>query len=225
MTPKARDVALWLPYVVVAVVHVGSLAAQGTIAGPTKLLLMPLLAIPVIAAARGAERRAIVLIGAALLFSWFGDSVGAVVSDGDELPFMLLFFAAAHVAYIVLFVRILAIGPMPRWALVYVVWWVVMVAVVGLRAGALFLGVGAYGLVLQATAATASRCNRTIAIGAALFLTSDSLLALLLFLPETSPGWFDPLAMATYVIGQGLISFGALQALRPGDSSTSGRVG
>ncbi|UUT35135.1 lysoplasmalogenase [Microbacterium elymi] len=53
-----------------------------------------------------------------------------------------------------------------------------------------------------------------MAIGALLFLASDTLLAFRLFLPDAMPGWTSPVVMLTYTAGQGLIAAGALAALR-----------
>ncbi|GEE03165.1 hypothetical protein nbrc107696_36110 [Gordonia spumicola] len=220
MIVKVRDIALWGPYIVISLVHVGALIVQSPVTGPTKILLMPLLAVPVVGAWREIPLRSAVVLVSAVVLSWFGDAAGVVVPDGPVLPLMLGFFGAAHIVYIVQFTR----GPterrLPTWALVYVVWWAAMVAVIGPHAGAMFIGVAVYGIVLAGTAVTASRCNDIIAFGAAFFLTSDSLLAFMLFLPDAAPGWFDPLVMATYTIGQGLIVLGVLEALRPGDSSS-----
>lgn len=210
-----RSLLVWLPYVVVSVVHVVALVVQSPIGPPTKLALMPLLAIPVLASRDRPRQLTALLLAAlllaALLLSWIGDSAG-VVLDGDAvLPVMLGAFGLAHLAYIWAFTRILAVRGFPRWALIYLGWWIAMVAVVGPQAGALLIPVLLYGVVLAGTAAAASRCATLIAVGAAFFLTSDSLLGVRLFLPDIAPGWFSPAVMATYTLGQGLIIAGALQ--------------
>ncbi|EGD53754.1 lysoplasmalogenase [Gordonia neofelifaecis] len=212
MDPRLRSALLWVPYVVVAVVHVIALVVDRGSAGPTKLLLMPLLTLPVIGACAVVDRRVTTLLFAALASSWVGDSAGELVSGGGELPLMLAFFAAAHIAYIVLFTRRIAVRSLPRWTVVYGIWWIAMVAAVGPHAGALVVAVAAYGLVLAGTAATAGRCAPLVAVGGACFLTSDSLLAFRLFLPDAAPGWFGPAVMATYTVGQGLIVAGTLRA-------------
>ncbi|MFS0913085.1 lysoplasmalogenase family protein [Microbacterium sp. 179-I 3D2 NHS] len=89
-----------------------------------------------------------------------------------------------------------------------------MLAVVGPHAGGLLLGVAIYGLVLGGTAAFSARCSPLVAAGGALFLTSDSILALRLFLPDGLPAWSDPAVMLTYTLGQGLIVAGALAELQ-----------
>lgn len=200
----------WTPFVVVSVIHVVAVAVQSPCAGPTKLLLMPLLAIPLMVAGRRLGAGLLGLLLAALVCSWIGDGAG-VVLDGDAvLPVMLGFFGLAHLAYIVAFTRFLAMRRFPRWSLVYMAWWIAMVVIVGPQAGVLLIPVLLYGLVLAGTAATAARCVATIAAGAGFFLVSDSLLGVRLFLPDTAPGWFAPLVMATYLVGQGLMIAGAI---------------
>ncbi|UNK72050.1 lysoplasmalogenase [Microbacterium sp. H1-D42] len=213
---RPLDVAVWVPYVVLAIVHVATLALNSPLAGPTKLTLMPLLAVPVLAAApRLRPRVTVVLLLAALLFSWLGDGAGTFFPGGPELPLMLLFFGIAHIAYIVLFLRYTPVRRMPWWALIYAAWWVAMLVFLGPHTGGLFFAVAAYGLVLAGTAATSARGNPVIAWGGAFFLLSDSILAFRLFL-EGTPAWTSPAVMLTYTLGQGLIIAGAIRALRKG---------
>ncbi|PRB65675.1 lysoplasmalogenase family protein [Microbacterium sp. MYb45] len=205
----------FVPYAAVSVLHVVLLAAGSPLAGPTKLLLMPMLAIPVLASAGWLKPPAtLVLLLAALLFSWLGDGAGALFPAAPELPLMLLFFGIAHVAYILLFARHLRVRRMPWWALVYAAWWVAMIAVLGPHTGGLLIAVAVYGLVLGGTAAFSARCRPLVAVGGAFFLTSDTLLAFRLFLPDGLPAWSSPAVMLTYTLGQGLIVAGALVTLR-----------
>lgn len=210
---------LWafLPYIAVSLLHVGLLAAGSPLAGPTKLLLMPLLALPVALSARRLPGLTSVLILAALLFSWLGDGAGAFFPSAPELPLMLLFFGIAHVVYIVLFVRHLSVRRMPWWALAYAAWWIAMIAVLGPHTGGLLIAVGAYGVVLGGTAAFSARCRPVVAAGGAFFLASDTILAFRLFLPDALPAWSSPAVMLTYTLGQGLIIAGALLTLRKED--------
>lgn len=205
----------FLPYIAIAPAHVILLAVGNPLAGPTKLLLMPALAIPVIIALPGLRRRsAAVLLLAALLFSWLGDGAGVLFPFAPELPLMLGFFGIAHLAYIAVFARHLARRPFPWWALVYAVWWVGMLIALGPHTGALLIAVAVYGLVLAGTAAFSTRCGPVIATGGAFFLASDTILALRLFLPDSLPAWSNPTIMLTYTLGQGLIIAGALIALQ-----------
>ncbi|WP_067200855.1 lysoplasmalogenase family protein [Microbacterium sp. XT11] len=207
---------LWafVPYAMASAVHVVLLAMENPLAAPTKLILMPLLAVPVLLSIRRARRRvSILLILTALLFSWLRAAAGSLFPDTPELPLMLGFFGVAHIAYIVLFARFLGGRRMPWWALAYAAWWIVMMFTLGPHTGALLPAVGGYGVVLAGTAAMAARCSRLIAAGGALFLLSDTILAFRLFLPDAMPSWTSPAVMSTYTLGQGLLIAGALVRL------------
>lgn len=211
---RPLDIAVWTPYVVLAIIHVIALAAQSPLAAPTKLTLMPLLALPVAAAAPRLRPRVTVgLLLTALLLSWLGDGAGSFFPGGPELPLMLLFFGLAHVVYIVVFLRFASIRRLPWWALLYAAWWIGMLAAVGPHVGNLLFAVAAYGVVLAGTAATSARGNAVVATGGAFFLASDSLLAFRLFLPDAMPAWTSPAVMLTYTLGQGLIIAGVIRAL------------
>lgn len=213
--PPTRLLAwAFVPYIAMSAVHVFGLAIGSDIAGPTKLWLMPLLALPVLVSSPLSPILAVVLLFAAILLSWLGDGAGAFFPAGPELPLMLLFFGLAHIAYIVLFARTLAVRRMPWWALVYVAWWVGMLVVLGPHTGALFFAVAAYGLVLGGTAAFSARCHPMVVTGGIFFLVSDTILAFRLFLPDAMAPWTSPLVMLTYTLGQGLIVAGALVTLR-----------
>lgn len=222
MTWSRRTVVAWTPYVVVAVVHVVLLAVGSRAAEPTKVLLMPILALPVVLLVDRRWSGAVVAtLLTAVFFSWLGDAVGSTVSGDSVLPLMLGFFGLAHVAYIVLFARLVPGRPMPCWTVGYVGWWVAMLAVVGPHTGGLLPAVAVYGGVLAGTAATAVRCHAMVAVGGAVFLVSDSLLAFRLFLPEAAPGWFGPAVMGSYVLGQGLIVAGLLRCRGAGDERSA----
>jgi alkenylglycerophosphocholine/alkenylglycerophosphoethanolamine hydrolase len=74
--------------------------------------------------------------------------------------------------------------------------------------------VAVYGAVLGLSAATALGTNPTIAVGAGLFLLSDSVLACKLFLPGFGFWQQDLVIMALYCAGQGLIALGLVRATR-----------
>ncbi|KQZ83942.1 hypothetical protein ASD56_07865 [Microbacterium sp. Root166] len=210
---------LWIafvPYSAVSLVHVGALAADAeAVAGPTKLLLMPLLAVAVVWGAWGSRwTRTHTLLVAAIALSWLGDGVGAFFPWAPTVPMMLLWFGLAHLCYIWLFWRVLAVRRLPVWAAAYAVWWMALLAVLWPHLGSLLIPVALYGLVLGATAAGAARCHPVIAWGGVFFLASDTILAFRLFLPDAMPDWTSPLVMLTYCLGQGLIAAGVLLAAR-----------
>ena len=210
---------LWIgfaPYIAMSVVHVAALAAgAGALAAPTKLALMPLLALAVVWGAWGSRwTPAHTLLVVAIGLSWLGDGAGTFVPWLPTVPMMLLFFGLAHLSYIWLFWRLLAVRRVPLWAAVYAVWWIVLVAVLWPHLGSLSVAVALYGLVLGGTAVAASRCHPLIVWGGVFFLTSDSVLAFRLFLPDAMPDWTSPLVMFTYCLGQGLIAAGVLASVR-----------
>ena len=255
--------SLWLgfaPFIALSVIHVGARAVGADdLAAPTKLTLMPLLALGALwglrrngssgsasaapsgslsaapsrsataapagtatatpsgslSAAPSGPALPAVLLFAALLFSWLGDGAGAFFPFAPELPVMLGCFGVAHICYIWLFLRYVADRPFPRWALVYPLWWVLMLVVLWPVLGSLSLAVAAYGIVLAGTAATAARCGAVVAAGGVLFLTSDTILSFRIFMPEAMPDWTSAMVMLTYCAGQGLIVAGVLRR-RPG---------
>lgn len=204
-------------YAVVSVLHVVLLAIGSPAAYPTKLLLMPLLLIAVVWAQRGtAPRRhgsALTLLCAAIALSWIGDGAAFFFPMLPELPVMLAAFGLAHVAYMILFARHLAVRRVPWWTLVYVLWWIVLIIALWPLLGSLAVAVAAYGLVLGGTATLAARCSRAVAIGGACFLASDTILALRLFVPD-APGWLAVAVMVSYTLAQGLIAWGAVRGMR-----------
>jgi uncharacterized membrane protein YhhN len=203
-------------YAAAAVVHVVALAVGAdAVARPTKLILMPLLAVAVLWAGRGSRwGTAYTMLFLAIAFSWLGDGAATFFPGVPELPTMLACFGLAHLCYIWLFWRILATRPLPRWAVVYAAWWVGLLLILWPQLGALLIPVALYGLVLGGTAAAASRCHPLIAWGGAFFLVSDTILAFRLFTPDAMPDWTSPLVMITYCLGQGLIAAGVVVADR-----------
>lgn len=210
---------LWIgfvPFAVVSAVHVGALALDSdAVAAPTKLLLMPLLAFAVFWGGRGSRwGTPYTLLFTAIALSWIGDGAGTFLPMLPTVPMMLLFFGLAHLCYIWLFWRVLAIRRVPVWAIVYALWFVVLLAVLWPTLGALLIAVALYGIVLGGTAVAASRCHPLIATGGAFFLASDTILAFELFMPDATPAWASPLIMFTYCLGQGLIAAGVIVADR-----------
>ena len=195
-----------LPIIAVGVIHVGAilLALPGVVEW-TKPLLMPALAIGLIWGAPQRRSPAVVLGLIALLFSWLGDVTLRWFVVG------LVFFLLAHIVYLVLFITRLAERRVQWWALAYAVWLVALLTILGTSTGALLIPVIAYGIVLCAMAAFASRCNRAVAWGGALFVASDSILAINKFLPDAGIPQAYVLIMVTYNAAQTLIVWGLLR--------------
>lgn len=200
------------PFVLASVIHcVALFTGAAALAGPTKLLLMPALMLAAIWGMRWLSNKAVFgLLLAGLFFSWLGDGAGTFFPFAPTLPMMLLFFGMAHLCYMRLFWRHVALQPLPGWALIFVLWWVALLIVLWPRAEGLALAVAAYGLVLGGTAALSTRCSPVILCGGIFFLASDTILAFRIFALELMPDWTSGMVMLTYTAGQGLIIAGAL---------------
>lgn len=216
---RLSSTAWWgfAPFVALAIVHVTALATHSVaLASAAKIALMPLLALAVLWGRRGTVWTVThTLLLCAIALSWLGDGAATFFPWAPSVPMMLLWFGLAHGCYIWLFWRRLPVRRPPVWSAVYLLWWAALVAALWPHLGALLVPVLLYGLVLGATAAGAARCHPLIAWGGALFLSSDSILAFQLFLPDAMPGWTDPVVMITYCVGQGLIAAGVLAAATP----------
>ena len=204
----------FLPYVLVSLLQLVALAAgAATLAAASKWLLMPALGLALVLAAPRTRRarRVVGPAAAGILFSWLGD---VLLGTPGGLGFLLGLgaFLLAHVSYLVLFARGLRTRPVPVWAVVLVPWWVALLVVLGPHLGALFVPVAVYGLVLGGSAALALATNRFSAVGALLFLASDTVLALKLFLPGFALWQADAVIMLLYLLGEGLIVFGAVRS-------------
>lgn len=209
---------VWLafaPFLFVTIVHVWALAADAhDAASPTKLMLMPFLALGVVWSGHRDWTTAHTILVTAIGLAWLGDGAGPLFPGVDTVPVMLLFFALAHLCYIWLFWRVLPVRRVPLWAAVYVVWYVGLLIVLWPHLSSLLVPVAVYGLLLGATAVGAARCHPIIAWGGALFLAADTILAFELFVPDALPAWSSPLVMTLYCLGQGLIAVGVVVAVR-----------
>ncbi|MBO1335185.1 lysoplasmalogenase [Streptomyces sp. VRA16 Mangrove soil] len=170
-----------------------------------KPLLIPVLLAYVVM--RGGPR----LLWGALLCGWAGDVLLLFDQDAAFLAGMGC-FAAGHVCYLVLFRRYGQ--PRARGSLLGIVYFVVLTNTVAalwtdLPAG-MRVPVAAYSVLLTAMAFGASRLGRTAGVGGALFLLSDSLIALGVAdwpaLPQA-----DFWIMLTYVAAQFLLAQGVLE--------------
>ena len=108
----------------------------------------------------------------------------------------------------------------PWWSLVYALWWVIAISIIGPHAGELFVPLAIYGVVLGLTAALSPRISGTVAIGGFFFLVSDTFLAFREFMEM--PEWVSNVAvMPSYTLGQGMIVFGLVAALKRGSAHSS----
>lgn len=236
-----RPVPAFTPYLVVSVVQVVAIAVGAdALVDATKPLLMPALALALVLASWPASAASATSAGSAgspgraprrghlpylsrppaLLFvaialSWLGD-LALMVPGNLWFVLGLGSFLLAHVAYLVLFLRIAGVGRPRAWAIVYLVWFIVFLAVLIPNLGSLVVPVVLYGLVLGAMATAATRVSTVVAVGAAVFVVSDTLLAVSKFLPAVTIPAHDVLTMTTYCLAQGIIAWGVLsRAPRP----------
>ena len=100
-----------------------------------------------------------------------------------------------------------------------------LVAACAPGAGSLLVPVAVYGGVLTAMAVLATGLGRLAAIGGAVFLVSDGLIALEAFVPSWDLGGQGFWVMLTYVVGQGLLAaavVGPQRAERRGAGTATG---
>ena len=196
-----------LPVYVAAAGTDAVLAARGSRLARrfTKPMLMPLLAAHVAATEDADGSRPLILAGLGL--SCLGDI--ALLGEGEG-PFAagLTSFLLAHVCYLGAFAK-RRNGGLHRapWAVVlYGLAWCGLNAVLLPRTGRLRVPVFVYGTALAAMAIAALDTGEpAVAAGGALFLVSDSILALDTFGGSKIPG-ADPLVMLTYTAAQALIA-------------------
>ena len=196
----------WIPVVVVTVVHLGALVADwATAATWSQVLLMPALALVLLALPRDDRGPAWPWALGALAASWVGDSLPRVVPEDAQFLAMVGGFAVAQVLWIVAFTRV-ARGRSPMaWSLLLVVVAVALLAVTVPHAGNLAPAVVVYGLLLLAVAWLAAGHGWIGGLGGGLFVLSDGMIALGAFRPEMVD-WAnrDIAVMATYVAAQAL---------------------
>jgi len=201
-------------FVTVAVLHLGAqLTGAGEVADATQVLLMPLLAAALWSNTEAPRSRLITLTLVALGLSWLGDSAPKLAEGDTAFLVMIGFFLLAQVAYVMAFwpFRSRSVLHVRRPVLLgYVAVVVALVlACVGGAAGML-VPVLVYGTLLGTMAVLATGVNLPTAIGGALFLVSDGLIALNAFAEGFDlPGqgfW----VMATYLAAQSLIVGGVL---------------
>lgn len=126
-------------------------------------------------------------------------------------------FAAAQVVFIVLFAGPARSRSFPWWAIPYGLIYSPVIALLWSHLGGLRALIAVYGLLLLAMAVTSVVVGRIVTIGGLVFLVSESLLGIRLFVPEWL-AWFpdpyqDTAIMLLYCVGQGLIAFGVVKRL------------
>jgi uncharacterized membrane protein YhhN len=209
-------------YVLVGVVDVVAELADATrVATVAQPLLMPLLAAFLLASS-GERPRLVRWTAIGLGCAWLGDvAFGLPIGPAFELG--LVCFVLMQVCYLTAFKPYLGDSPIRRnrWlVLPYVGWWALLFGALAPDLGGLMIPVAVHGALLVAMAAFATGVNRLTAIGAAVFVVSDSVLAATSLTDRLAFGGSDAVVMATYVVGQALLVLGVLARSRA-DSEVS----
>ena len=216
-----RPALLLVSYALVCAVHVLSQALELTgVAMLTKPLLMPLLAAYLVSAVQRPFTRPVRVVLAALAFSWLGDVLLEVARRVDsDLVFMAGIggFLVAQVLYIVAFTPLVRAATPPRppvWALAYVLYGVGLVVLLGPDLGEFLVPVAVYAAAICTMGIVASGVNGFTALGAAVFVASDSMIALGEFtdLWTLAHNWQRVLVMTTYTVAQALLVHGVTTA-------------
>lgn len=206
---KGLATILGAAYAVLVVIHlVAQLNDHGMLADVTQWIAMPLL-IATLFASRPARGRLITLTVLALGLSWLGDAMPDFFTGDTAFLVMVGFFLLAQIAYIAAF--------LPWWRSSYVgsPMLILYVAAIGAlvylcapHAGDLLIPVLIYGFALGTMAVLAGGLNGFTALGGALFLISDGLIALGAFAPDFDPPQLGFWIMLTYLVGQGFLAYG-----------------
>lgn len=211
MGRRARS-GFWLAlYAIVSVADIiGEAADLERLRTVCLWLLMPLLAIYLLSRTGVRPGRTAGLVLAALVFSWLGDAAG------DPMLLKIAFFLVAQLIYV--------IALLPYWrtsvvrkpvALIpYAVVVVTLVALVAASAGELLVPVAVYGSCVGIMAVLATGLNRTAGLGGALFVVSDSLLAIDNFVDGAAIPAAGVWIMVTYLLAQLLLVRGVLRRSR-----------
>ncbi|WP_344236166.1 lysoplasmalogenase [Kribbella hippodromi] len=196
LTGMARGRRVLAGYWGATVVHVAAIVADVKVLKlASKPALMPLLW------QWSRTQGAPPLLQAALLASAAGD----LLLEADQQLAGMAAFAAAHACYLAVF---LADPAQRSWRVLaaYAALWAALIAILAPGLGNQRIPVAAYALLLTATAISSRWHNSRSGLGGALFLISDSLIALRMAGRDFRGR--GALVMSTYTIGQYLIASG-----------------
>ncbi len=173
---------------------------------------LPALILALLAWRSGGSAR---ILAAGLAFAALGDALLLGRGDGAFLAGMLA-FAAMHVCYITAFARLAGRRPVaaPGAIVAYAAALIAALVLLLPHAGTFAAPLVAYSLLLVAMASAALRLGPMTALGGALFLASDTLLAFAKFMPgfALAPWLAQALVLVTYYAAQVLIATGSLRA-------------
>lgn len=185
----------------------------------TQWLLAPALALAVATLAARPWPRLVRWALVALGWCFLGDLLPSLVPDGGSNRFLVMVgaFFVAQLSWIVAFWpwRGAAFRGRRRWAATaYGLVAVALLAVCVPAAGPLAVPVVGYAAALTTMAVLALGPDRVVAWGGALFLVSDSLIAIEAFAPRLTLPGHGVWVMATYAAALALLAFGAVRTGR-----------
>lgn len=196
--------------VVLVLVHLTAEASGAeTLSRVSQWTLMPAFAAAVLAATRAPRSRLVRWVVVALGFSWLGDMMPSFVPDDVSFLTMVGFFLLAQIVYVVAFAPFVRSSVVHRRRLLllpYAVVLAVLLALCAPHAGGLLVPVVVYGVMLTAMAVLATGLGPVAALGGAVFLGSDALIALEAFVPSWDLAGQGFWVMLTYTVGQGLLA-------------------
>jgi uncharacterized membrane protein YhhN len=214
-----RSAAIGLLAVVGALHLVAQLLGTDALAGSTQPLLMPALVLVLWSRTEPPRRRLVRLTLLALGLSWLGDTVPRVAPESVSFQVMVGCFLLAQVLYATAFwpYRRRSLLAHPVLTVPYLAAAGAIIALCGPGAGTLLPLIAVYAVAIVAMAVLATGLGRRAACGAAVFVLSDSLIALEAFgvLELPAQGFW---VMSTYLLAQLLI------VLAVGDTTGSRRT-
>ena len=211
-------------FVAVACVHLVTQLADssGALSDVTQDLLMPLLALTLLAATATPRSRLVRWVLVALAFSFLGDAVPDLLPADLSFLAMVGAFLLAQCAYVVAFLPFRSSSVLRRPALLlpYAAAFVALVVACREGAGTMLGPVVVYGAALVTMAALSTGVSRLTGIGGAVILVSDALIAVHEFAGLDLPrqGYW---VMLTYIVGQALIVAGVVDRDRAARSAGS----
>ncbi len=201
-------------FLVLSVVHLVAQLVDGeAVAAGTQMVLMPLLAWLLLVRGVAAPQRLVQWALAALFFSWLGDSLPRFATGDTAFLLMVGGFLLAQCCYVVGMWswRSRSVLRQPARVAPYAVALVVLLVLLVPGAGVLAPAVVLYGLALTATGVLATGLGRLAGLGGALFMVSDSLIAIAAFRDWELPA-HDALVMLTYLLAQLFLVVGVINA-------------
>ena len=204
--------AALLALALVTAVHLGAqLRGGGPVAEVTQPLLMPLLLGALLAGTEPPRGRLVRLFALGLVLSWAGDTLPRFLDGQAQFLAMLTSFLLAQIVYA------LALWPLrggsllalPAAVLPYLGAAALIVGLCTPSAGVLLPALVVYAAAICAMAVLATGLGVRGGIGGAVFVVSDSLIALNTFDVLTLPA-HEVWVMATYVAAQVLLVLGVL---------------